>query len=283
MRQLGDVALRALTLVVLVAGCSSAPAVKTKPTSSTTAAVPTVDEQTGSISGKVLTDELVPLPGAEVGITDLQLTTKTDATGVFTFNSLKPGSYKLIVQALGFEASGRKVDVTAGQVVNVNLTLKAIALPAEPHHTTVERVSLIQFDQEWVGFVAILAGVNHSTVCGQCYHTLILEPGPVQDLVENWWSSTEIGPVNSQVAIWWMYKDTKGGSHNNLVDAYTNRESRMWVDAENLELMKSGATKVNMIVESGLSTASVQQRVNTYNTFAYVAPLPDGFSALPPK
>lgn len=100
------------------------------------AAPPTVTEDTGSISGTVLDDEALPIVGADVAIIGGgEYGSKTDDGGKFTINEVPPGSVKIVAQKLGFESIGRNVDVLAGEVATVTLTLKAIEIVNAYHDT----------------------------------------------------------------------------------------------------------------------------------------------------
>lgn len=102
-----------------------------QPKASTSAPVPTVDDSTGSVTGRVLDEEMQPIAGADVGIRgQLSLVAKTDNLGRFTINGVTPGKLVLDVQRLGFESSTKSVDVAAGEVSEVQIVL--VALMVEP-------------------------------------------------------------------------------------------------------------------------------------------------------
>lgn len=117
---------------ILLAGCTSAESAKTT-TVSTTAAAPSVTEETGSISGVIMDEEIRGIPGAEVGVLDRtpELKTTTDAQGMFTFNELPAGDYKLVAQKLGYESRALSVTVEVGKVAEAKITLVAIAIKEE--------------------------------------------------------------------------------------------------------------------------------------------------------
>ena len=77
---------------------------------------PAFDETTGSIAGMVMTDEILPVVGAQVGIASLNVMVLTDETGHFALNFVPPGRHEVSVIALGFQSTGRSVEVTAGLV-----------------------------------------------------------------------------------------------------------------------------------------------------------------------
>ena len=84
------------------------------------------DETKGIISGRVTTDEYVPLSGATVGIPNPQSTVNTTSDGAFALGGLEPGEYDVYAQALGYESAARRVSVGAGQTVEVTFQLAAL-------------------------------------------------------------------------------------------------------------------------------------------------------------
>lgn len=67
----------------------------------------------GAVAGVVVSEAIVPLAGASVGLEPGGLAATTDAEGVFRFSGLEPGSYTLAVSLAGFVA--QTVAVAAGQ------------------------------------------------------------------------------------------------------------------------------------------------------------------------
>jgi hypothetical protein len=117
-----------LIIALFMAGCAdSAP--KTVASSSATSAAPaTVTADTGGIEGTVTDDELRPIMNAEVAIVSTGAATKTDTAGKFSFSELPAGSVKILVQRLGFESTGKKVDVVAGEITSVSIAMTPFAI-----------------------------------------------------------------------------------------------------------------------------------------------------------
>lgn len=129
-------------LLLLVAGCAGSPrAAEAGPTSASVR----LEEGSGLgvIAGRVLDDESRPLP-AELVLLEAQQSTKADESGRFAFNDVPPGTYRLVAQHLGFEARGLSVEALADRIVNVNLTLRPIALDAGPIHFMTPYEGIIQ-------------------------------------------------------------------------------------------------------------------------------------------
>jgi hypothetical protein len=104
-----------IAISLFLAGCVAG---ESSTTPSTTIAGPaTVDESTGGIEGLVTDDQIAPIAGAMVGLTDAAgIETVTDAGGRFSLSNVPPGNHQLAVQKLGYESAAKKVDVVLGEV-----------------------------------------------------------------------------------------------------------------------------------------------------------------------
>ncbi len=92
----------------------------------------TSNGETGEIRGTVLDGQLAPIVGAVVALDQLATTTLTGEAGNFSFQAVAPGDHKLIAQAIGYTSIARSVTVMAGEVVDVQLQLDALAI-IEPY------------------------------------------------------------------------------------------------------------------------------------------------------
>ena len=136
----GRTILLILALAMPWAGCIGAESSDNRTSSSAApAAVPTAAADTGSIAGRAVDEEQVPIEGVGVVIAETRNSTKSDGSGRFTFNGLQPGTYTLLTGRAGFKEQAKKVDVLPGEIIEVTVMLKAIALPAE--HVVVDRRS----------------------------------------------------------------------------------------------------------------------------------------------
>ncbi|WP_315898184.1 TonB-dependent receptor [Chitinophaga pinensis] len=79
---------------------------------------------TGAITGNVVSDGL-PLYLANITLVESKAGAATDSTGYFHINNLKPGTYTLKASATGYTVFTRKVSVTAGGKINVQIRLQA--------------------------------------------------------------------------------------------------------------------------------------------------------------
>jgi len=100
------------------------------------------DEDTGGIRGQVVSDEEIPIAGAEVGIAALNLVSSTDANGLFALSHVPPGPQVVEVSALGYNPSGRTIDVQAGAAVDLAFELTPLPSDAPYHRTFIYRAQL---------------------------------------------------------------------------------------------------------------------------------------------
>jgi hypothetical protein len=91
---------------------------------------PAVDAQVlyGSIVGNVTDSTGAAVPGATVGITHGQTQAKrettTDQNGGYRFQTIQPGTYKVVVGLTGFSTFNRDVDVSPNNVTRVDVGLQ---------------------------------------------------------------------------------------------------------------------------------------------------------------
>lgn len=65
-----------------------------------------------------------PIVGAELVLTSVGRTTRTDSVGAFAFRELPAGRHRMIVRAVGFQSITVNVDVPSDGVDDVHMTLK---------------------------------------------------------------------------------------------------------------------------------------------------------------
>ncbi|MFI5452454.1 carboxypeptidase-like regulatory domain-containing protein [Pedobacter sp. UC225_61] len=80
--------------------------------------------QTGSISGKIIDDTKLPIPGASVQVDGTQKLTVTDSEGNFRITGLASGTYTLTAKYIGFTALKLTTTVGTGNTV-LNFNLKS--------------------------------------------------------------------------------------------------------------------------------------------------------------
>ena len=89
-------------------------------------------QETSTIQGQILDGELFnePLLMATVTIKNTSISTHTNFRGNFEFDDLTPGSYKILVQFLGYEAVELPVTVASGETKNIQASLNAKTMGA---------------------------------------------------------------------------------------------------------------------------------------------------------
>lgn len=99
-----------------------------------------------ALAGRVLDgDSFVPIPGAIVTLTDadgdILLTTVTDADGAFALDEPEPpaGSYRLMVDRVGYGRADAAIAFEAGRTVDVDVLLTTTAIPLDPVVVTEKR------------------------------------------------------------------------------------------------------------------------------------------------
>lgn len=82
--------------------------------------------QTARLHGRVVDSEGNAVPGATVQLIGQQNATSTSAEGVYSFNSVTPGLYKVGVFMIGYDQTEQNINLAAGDNT-LNFTLTAIA------------------------------------------------------------------------------------------------------------------------------------------------------------
>jgi hypothetical protein len=86
-----------------------------------------IDEKTGGLKGVVKDDSGELLWRANLMIKELKIGCASDMKGNYFIKNLKPGEYTIEVSFIGYENISRKVKVIAGQILEINFTLKSTA------------------------------------------------------------------------------------------------------------------------------------------------------------
>lgn len=89
------------------------------------------DEDAAALKGLVLTEEFIPIAGAQVQVGELP-SVSTDETGAFEVSNITVGSQRVVVQAIGYQGIARTIDFVAGQVVEEQFTLAPVQV-IEPY------------------------------------------------------------------------------------------------------------------------------------------------------
>jgi TonB-dependent receptor len=81
-------------------------------------------EAKGSIAGRVTDQSGAVLQGAQISVVPGGITIASDVQGKFFINNLDPRNYTLAITYVGFEPATKTLDVTAGQSVNTDISLR---------------------------------------------------------------------------------------------------------------------------------------------------------------
>jgi TonB-dependent receptor len=93
-----------------------------------------------TIKGRVTDPSGAVLQGAQISIEPKSVTLATDVLGEFFLNSLDPGTYTVMVSYVGFKTVTKTVDLTAGQVSNLDVKLE-VESQSQEVLVSAERVS----------------------------------------------------------------------------------------------------------------------------------------------
>lgn len=80
--------------------------------------------QTGSIRGTIFDTDREPVPFSGVFLEGTSTGATTDESGAFSLGGVKPGEHSLVVSAIGYERQAVPVQVTAGEISEVRVSLE---------------------------------------------------------------------------------------------------------------------------------------------------------------
>jgi hypothetical protein len=260
-----------ILLTMLLAGCA-ADAPRSEAKAITSSAPPaTASLDTGAISGLTLNDEALPLAGARIGISPGTAEITSDAEGRFSFSELAPGTYALVVERVGYESTGRKAEVRAGEVTYVNLTLKPIVI-AEPY---VEPLIFNGYIRYGNALVDILTSTFEIPGCEKCVFKFKINETVQSVVFEVTFKPTLPPPVTAT-----LYTQTYGGGavggpvyiNKDLADREKVQVDKKWKDVEN----------IHQLLFCGRESVCLEQRYTEYVSMFHHSMPPETFTALPP-
>lgn len=142
-------------------------------------------EDLGSVTGRILTEELTDVEGARISLVEddeLVAETTSRERGQYTLNDVEPGDYRLQITAPCCREHVQGVSVQAGEVTDVDVQL--VLFTAEDLQTP-----WIDKSGEWSGFISCAAGIAVNAVNPCIYdpsndhtETFTVKPG-IQALV----------------------------------------------------------------------------------------------------
>jgi hypothetical protein len=147
-------AIRAITLLSVLATVAAAPVVSQNPT--------------GRIVGRVVdVASGEPAPGVQVAIVALSIAGRTDLTGRYTLLNVPAGTHTVTVRGIGYgEKSVTGVEVSAGGVVPLDISIAAAAVQLTGIEVTaeVERGSVSRALEEQRAASNIMSGVSQEQI-----------------------------------------------------------------------------------------------------------------------
>lgn len=287
----GTAAAGALVAILLLAGCTGPSSHRAASTDPSVAATPTASGDQGSISGAMTDEEQRPIKGVDVGLLQTNRTTSTDANGRFTLNGLEPGRYSLAAGRVGYEPFARAVEVKAGEVTDVQATLKALRLPkvAVVRSTSFDGFLQCSFNPYYfVNPCGDALGKNADHV------RLELDPAlPLARLLLEleWTPTTAATSQTLELDLCQAPTDASAAQTgclaedvNNRFYAYKSGKSPVTVNLTADEL-PNGTKVFEAWVGNGLESPypAFQQAFTLHVTTCYVAECPKGTTGLPPR
>lgn len=88
-------------------------------------------DKTASLAGQIKTNTGEPISAATVRIQNLNQGAVSDQNGNFQINNLKPGTYTVQLQAIGFQSQKKQVTITAGQKTSLTFVAEESAQEME--------------------------------------------------------------------------------------------------------------------------------------------------------
>lgn len=244
---------------------------------------PSVTEETGAVSGRVMDANLNPIVGGFValleGDSETVATQRTDEDGYYVLNQVPPGSYRLHVSSICCRDQVMTVDVVAGEVldgVDVMLDLRTALEQQNPWNT-----GALDFS----GFINCM--VNQVNVCQDNLrrHGVRVDPGLKTATVGLQWATTG-GPVGAEEFTLSVYNRV-GGSH--LLGQKTGTSPFEFtlddsvIQDESMKFRNFEDSEWNLMFEVMPVEGDVvyQQAFTIWWTFHYWEPAPPGYSTLP--
>ncbi|MBI2077431.1 MAG: carboxypeptidase regulatory-like domain-containing protein [Euryarchaeota archaeon] len=275
--------------VASMAGCADSspmmsPDLPAAASASSPAPEPVVNETTGSLTGTVVDEEQRPIPRVVVAVAKSTKGATTDADGRFTINDLQAGEYALAFEAAGFTDAATRAVVVAGEVTEVTMVMRAVAIPDEPHHESLLKTAYIKVSWIWITSLGSVVGYGHQAYfCDPCRFPMPVGNDTRQVLVETDWTKAIGAPgVNDEVFLQYFVDWTDTSAGTATWTGYMVPRGRGEFQPVDLARLK-GENQIRLIVNGGLRGINYEHKPDIWTTFAYGETLAAGFSALPPK
>lgn len=86
-----------------------------------------IDEKTGGIKGIIKDEKGEIIIGANVMIKELRIGCASDLKGNYSIKNIRPGEYTFQVSCVGYEKYSKKIKISEGQIIEMNITLQSTA------------------------------------------------------------------------------------------------------------------------------------------------------------
>jgi hypothetical protein len=274
---------------------------------------------TGVVQGHVRSDDLLPIAGAIVGLTQSGPEDKTDEAGLFVLRDIAPGKHVLVAQRLGYGSVARSVQVVAGQVATLEITLKAMEVPKEVYSETVQTPGYLECGFGMAAFAApctypyrlvhgnaMKYGVNLTNYGfapdlhpNRFWLNITVKPGADQLVAEMVWRAGSAAAQTMRLFILCgdfdptLNECTQGIRYGNGNGFAGTSPVRVTIDAKEFRTKGCPASKfclkdkpiwvANDVALPWATPPQVafQQKVEVWDTVFYNGPGPDGFTVLP--
>lgn len=275
----------AVVLIIALAGCvsgSDSPKSTSVAPSSEPAAAPSPTVEMGSISGLLVDEEALPKSDVRILLRPGENTTRTDAGGRFTFNDLAPGAYELHVSILGYETVAKKVEVAAGEITEITITLVALVVVV-PYETPFTFTGHITAGQ---AFADIITGGLGLPGCDKCNQNFTAPADVLAVVLELDFSPTVANPAGKTVL---GYQIHDPGTTLDATDEKTYFRVGEWGPGDRVQLNREDFSHLwpdegndfLMVHYCSATWVCAEQTFTVYGTFFHNSMPPANFTALP--
>lgn len=263
---LRPVALSALLLTALVAGCADSPGTDGSEDQPAAFNEVEVTDTTGAIRGIVVSEAVVPIPDVVVKLTDGSNQT-TDAEGAFVFNGLEPGDYFLTATKAGYISQQQSATVVAGEKTPpITKVMLPVDQAARPFTEILPWTAFLQ-----CGAYVVAGSVNPCFLTGSDnVHSFEFgSSGRIPDyvLLEAIWDGTQ--PLGNNLWIMTLEENRETREANGPSPLVVNATKQNIIDAHGNDTESIGVRLFPGVASDGTPTVVTNQRYEIYVTFFY--------------
>lgn len=235
-------------------------------------------DEAGAIEGFVFDEEELPILGVQVGILgmDAPVEMVTDGRGYYTFGNVYAGFYQLGFAKLGFHQDQRAVEVFAGEVTVVNMTLIKDEPPAVYHDDQVFDGNILLGE----AFLDIITGTFELPMCEPCQYEFNVTSNAKSIVLEPFFEPTIANPAGPTVLGFQFWNKAKLESGNLSQTPYASGE---WASGDKIQVdfdFETGEV-FRLVNYCDVEWVCIDQDFSIYVTIFYNGvPDPD-FTALP--